>query len=84
MKEIEKTKWAKKFKELCPSQYDKAIQYATDPSLKIDIYRTNESGEWVWAMEAIVNEKSTNFWFGGFETKKDALMLCKIMNWRVA
>jgi len=40
----------------------------------------SSKGDFVWA---IIPEIDTEFWLDGTRTKKDALAVCKEMNWRV-
>lgn len=78
MKNIEKTVWAKKLKkEEHISLYNRAIEIASDPDLQVDIYKTDETGEWVWAVSA-----DDCFWLDSFKTKKEAIALCKTMGWK--
>jgi hypothetical protein len=78
MNKIEKTAWAKKLKkEEHIFLYNKAIEIASNPDLKVTICKTDETGEWVWAISA-----DDEFWLDAFKTKKEVIALCKTMGWK--
>jgi hypothetical protein len=78
-KEIEKTNWARDFKKDSPISYEEAIDIAMIPKLSVTIYRTNENGEWMWAIEPV---NVAGFWMDARKTKKESEKLCKEMGWR--
>lgn len=79
-KELMATKWAKEFKKDNPNifAYNEAINIAMIPSLPVIIYRTDENGEWVWAIEPV---NVAGFWMGAKKTKKESMKLCDEMGW---
>ena len=44
------------------------------------IYHNNELGYYVWA---VVDYNNQEYWIDSFETKKDALDLCKEFNYKI-
>ena len=78
-KELEKTAWAKHFKKYSPISYSKAIELAMTPNLPVRIYKTDETGEYMWAIESVL---IGDFWMDAFRYKKHAVELCKKMGWR--
>ena len=83
--EIESTRWAIGFKADCPTQYRKAIDYALNDKLTIHLYKNNEINidKWFWTIAAFIDGKETGFWMDSFKTKKEALLLCKNMGWKI-
>lgn len=75
IKEIESTQWAKEFKKQSPTSYPLALIYSTDTNLTFDIHQSDETGEKLWVID------HCGFWMDGFTNKKDAINLCKKMNW---
>jgi len=73
--DILNSKWAKEFKEESPSQYKKALKYATNKNIVFAIYQNDEIGEKLWAISY------KGFWMDAFDTKKEAIKLCEEMNW---
>jgi hypothetical protein len=89
-KKIENTKWAKSFKEECPSQYKLAIRLVLDPELLVRIVKNDEEckNHWRWAILVVKPEiahcqKINDFWLDSLGTKKEALALCKEMSWKI-
>lgn len=78
---LEQTPWAIEFKAGClTSSYEKAIKYALDPNLRVEIIHTNDRGSWEWAIVAASHD--TDFWMDTKPTKKAALVLCRLMKWK--
>jgi len=81
---IEHTSWAKSFKREAPYFYDEAIRRATSPDFAVKIVCSTETGDPLWAVEAIAEHAyDGGFWMVAFPTKGEALDLCKEMGWRV-
>ena len=78
-KQLEKTTWAKKFKVDDPSDYDQAIFYALKNPLCVDIQRTDENGEMLWAIQVV----DSSFWMEAFPLKTQAINLCNKMGWDI-
>ena len=78
-RELVKTQWAKNFKKESPVSYLQAIELALIPNLPVRIFKTDENGEWMWAIEAVLLNE---FWMDAFKLKKDAVLLCEEMGWR--
>jgi hypothetical protein len=76
LKQLHKTKWAKDFKKEDPSIYEVAIKFASDPTITFDIYKSNETGEKIWAID------HKGFWMNAYKTQKQAIQLCKTMGWK--
>ena len=81
--ELEKTPWAINMRETAPWAYDEAMELALSPNFAVMIISTNESGEWVYAVEALKNGKRTDFWMESYKSEKNAMALCERMGWRV-
>jgi hypothetical protein len=79
--QLDGTPWAIEFKAKRLPQYEEAARYALAPDLAVSIVRTNETGEWVWAITAVSHD--SEFWLDAKQTKLEALALCKAMGWRV-
>lgn len=77
---IEGTPWARAFKADSPVSYPDAIRFATDPSLRVEIVHTNETGAWQWAVVAASHDP--DFWMATRLTKREAVALCRQMGWR--
>lgn len=78
---LKRTPWAHKFRADSPVSYPEAIRFALDPSLRVEVEHTNETGEWQWAILAASHDP--DFWMAAFPTKKAALELCQEMGWRL-
>ena len=78
--QIESTPWAQAFKLDSPVSYLDAIRYALESKLEVIVDRTDENGEWVWAIRVFV---SPEFWMDAVPTKKAATELCRAMGWRI-
>ena len=76
---LEKTRWAKVFKKEDPINYNRALVYALDDPLYVSLYKNDELGEMVWA----INVYNTEFWMDAKKTKKEAINLCKKMGWEI-
>ena len=81
--ELEKTEWAKKFKRDCHSNYEEGIHYALDPNLIVDISTTKDWSLGFLPMLAITPDCNPDFWLECFNTKNEALALCREMGWKV-
>jgi len=79
LEELVSTQWANDFKAQDPVSYDRAIELALIPKLPVDIVKTNETGDWVWA---IVAKPEPGFWMDAFTSKKKAVELCRKMGWK--
>lgn len=84
LEELEATEWAMEFKEEAPDSYAEAIRLAQNKKLRVEINRTDETGNWVFALSAIVGDEYTGFWMDAKPTKKAAIDLCRRMGWRIA
>lgn len=82
--ELEQTEWAKAFKADAPVSYMEALRLAENPHLRVEIYRTDETGELQWAISAVVRGEYTGFWMDAKPTKKEATELCKRTGWKIA
>ena len=81
--ELEATDWAKEFKENCPVSYEEGVRHALNPKLRVEIYRTDETGEMLWAISAVVDGEYTGFWMHAKRTKIAAVELCRSMGWKI-
>lgn len=74
--ELSKTEWAKGLRGF----YDKSMELATNPSTKVAIRRTDETGEWLWAIEVVEcdlpKDEWEEFWLDALTTKRQAITLC--------
>lgn len=77
--ELEKTEWAIEYKKCGSPSYYIALRYASQTPLFVNIYRTDESGEMVWAIQV----DGDTFWMDAKKTKKEAINLCKKMGWKI-
>lgn len=75
--ELVETDWAREFKMDCPGGFEEAIKLALNPETEYIVYRTDESGPLLYV---ISDDKG--FWMTGFKLRKDAISLCKKMNWK--
>lgn len=84
---IEQTSWARMFKRIQPGRvYEEAIRRATSPNFAVKIVYSTETGDPVWAVEAVAEEDKADdggFWMEAFPTKEEALGFCDKMKWRV-
>lgn len=78
--EIEKTEWARKFKEDDSLCYDRAIELASREIVEVEIYSNDELGYFVWSVSSVEDRE---FWFDTFRTKREAVSFCKRMGWKV-
>lgn len=79
---LEATAWAKEFKVRSPISYSEALLLALNPKLRVEIVQTDEGGDREWAIDA--GELAPGFWMDVKPTKKEALALCKLMEWKRA
>lgn len=81
---IEQTSWARNFAREAPYFYEEAISRANSPNFAVKIVCSTETGDPLWAVEAIAEHAyDGGFWMVAFPTKGEALDLCKEMGWRV-
>ena len=81
---IEHTSWARNFAREAPYFYEEAISRANSPNFAVKIVCSTETGDPLWAVEAIAEHANDGgFWMVAFPTKGEALDLCKEMGWRV-
>jgi len=80
---VSKTKWARYFKKDNPISYGTALQLAHNPDLRVVIDKNNETGKWMYSISVVDPDEHCGFWMDSFETKKEALSLCKEMGWKV-
>lgn len=78
---IKSTAWAKKFKRECPSAYDDAMDYASQPEVKVFIIKNNELDEKVLMYS--IEIPMTHFWMDSFPTREEAVKLCEKMGWEI-
>lgn len=81
-KELIKTVWAKEFKKDSPISYETGINLAMSPELIVSVYKTNETGEYVWCISVCEPADHGCFWMDAKKTKKEAIELCKLMGWK--
>ena len=75
---ITTTAWGSQFD---PSQLIKtAIKHLIRSNFQVELYPNTETGYKRWA---IVTESDPTFWIDSFRTKKEAVALCKEMEWEV-
>jgi len=72
--------WSAEFRRMCPADHGRALEYASDPDLCVDIIRTDETGEVQWV---IVPEVDPEFWLDSFASKTAALTFCRKIGWRL-
>ena len=77
--QLEKTRWAKVFKKEDPINYNRALVYALDDPLYVSLYKNDELGPIVLA----INVYNTEFWMDAKKTKKEAINLCEKMGWEI-
>lgn len=82
MKELEKTKWAKKFKSLNPSSYERALRFASQNPLNVNIYHNDEAGALQYSIAVMIDGEDT-FWMDSKKSYKKAKKLCDKMGWEV-
>ena len=75
-----KEEWEKTLKECCASNYHKATKLSNDPDLCVEIIKTDETGEKLWAIDA--GHLSPGFWLDAKKTKKEAIQFCRDMGWK--
>ena len=78
---IEETLWAKEFKKDSPVSYKTAIEFAKDPTLRVEIDTSTESGTQQWVICASSHDPS--FWMDAKSTRAEAETLCKTMGWKL-
>ena len=80
--ELKKTLWGKSLLTESEGTRTLALEIASDPTLQVFLYKTDETGEKMWAI-SVANDKYPCFWMDAKKTKKEALALCKEMGWKV-
>jgi hypothetical protein len=81
MKSIKSTYWYRSLrKETCKETAASAYKYATDPEERFEIFKSNETGEDVWAIAPVSN---IGFWMDAKKTKAAAEKLCVSMGWKM-
>lgn len=79
--ELERSSWAVEFKADSPVSYPTAIRYALDPALRVELFHTNETGDWQWVIAAVSHDP--DFWMDAKPTKAEATALCRTMGWKM-
>ncbi len=77
---LEATPWAQAFLIDAPTSYKQAIEFAQQPGLRVFIRPTDENGYRQWA---ICVEEKPDFWMDAFDTRTQAVALCKTMTWKM-
>jgi hypothetical protein len=80
LQHLESTPWAKAFAADSPVSYKQALAYALQPGLRVFLSHTDENGEMQWA---ICVEEDPLFWMDAFDTRAEAVALCKTMKWKM-
>lgn len=78
--DLELTTWAQEFKVDSPLCYSMALKYAQQSQLEVFIERTNETGEWQWAVRVL---DAPDFWMDAKPTKALATATCRSMGWKI-
>jgi hypothetical protein len=74
-------KWLLDFKRsVTDERYDQVLYAMAEPSFKVEIKHTNETGFWEWAIKVV----GTDFWLDTKDGEREALDLCERMGWKVA
>ena len=79
---LEQTPWAIQFYHETPYFYEEAIKFAMVPDLAVEIIRSDEAweaGDYHWVIKVI----GEDFWMESFKKKREAISLCKKMNWTI-
>lgn len=63
--------------------YEKALELAQNPKLRIFLSHTDENGELLWALMAFIDDEDLDFWMDTKSTKKEAIALCRTMGWKI-
>lgn len=82
IQQIKRSAWARRFKAVCPGQYDEAIAVAQNVG-EVSVEQRDDhgaKGDFTWA---VIPEISPDFWLDGLATKEKALALCARMQWPV-
>jgi hypothetical protein len=83
--EIKRSSWARRFKKSAPVSYAQALEYASEPELRVSIEQRSDLSEDkpVWAV-IVVEPRSgdVDFWMDALKTKEAAETLCTQMGWR--
>lgn len=85
LSEIKRSSWARRFKKSAPVSYARALEYASEPELRVSVeLRSDLSDDKpVWAI-VIIEPRSCDldFWMDALKTKEAAESLCTQMGWR--
>lgn len=57
-----------------------ACRLLANPDFSVSIIRSNETGEWVYA---IACDQQPDFWFNAFKSQKAAQNFCNSRGWKV-
>jgi hypothetical protein len=79
--QLVETEWAKNFKATNPTQYIEALQYALHPEFSVIINLSNQLEVPLFAIVAVIDGVSDDFWMSAFDNVEDALSLCQEMGW---
>jgi hypothetical protein len=77
---IRATDWAKRFKRNAPSSFEEALSIAAAPRLPVILKWNEDTGERLCSVSPIANP---DFWLDAFPTAKEAIQLCREMDWRI-
>ena len=77
---LESSEWARRFRADAPVSYREALDFAMEPQLRVFLRQIEESVEPQWI---ICVEERPEFWMDAFESRSEAVALCKVMGWRV-
>ena len=81
---IKKTKWYRRLRNELKSgkigqeTFDECIKIASQKSLEVIVYLTDETGENLWAISA-----DEGFWLGVAKTKEKAIETCRECEWEI-
>lgn len=80
--QLERTPWARAFKQDSPVSYAEALKHALRGDLVVRIERdTNVLGDPCFAIK--VEDLGHEFWMDELPTRMEAMALCASMGWRV-
>jgi hypothetical protein len=89
---IRSSNWARRLKKELgnSSSYQDGIRLAEELRagniLGVDIYKNDETGEWLWSIvpaSAFLSRNDAGFWLDSAPTKKRAIEICKEMGWKI-
>jgi hypothetical protein len=82
--ELEATPCPWEFRAVSPVSHLQALTYAWCKDLRVQLPKTEKTGEFRWLIRVVDEDGSGEFWMDAKLTRNEAVVLRRRMGWRVS